>query len=132
MYQKRSAFQLVSISAISQLAFQLVSVSASQLSAVSSQSFTRTYTGAPLHFYPLFLCVLCVLYGSILPATAQDTTQPTLADFWAGRADWVLDIANVGLPVGESDTVQIDDNIYWTVICAENTCLPDSVFRLSL
>jgi hypothetical protein len=119
MYRKRSAFQPVSISAISR-----------QLSAVNYQSlvdvrlcvhpFAGTHTGTALHFYPLILCVLCVLCGSILPATAQDDTQPTLADLWDGRAEWVVDIADVGLPVGESDTVQIDDNTYWSYLHASN------------
>lgn len=39
-------------------------------------------------------------------------TEPTLADFWAGRAEWVLDITDVGLPVGESDTLALGDGVY--------------------
>lgn len=35
---------------------------------------------------------------------AQDAAPPTLDDFWEGRAGWVLEARDVGLPVGESDT----------------------------
>ena len=31
-----------------------------------------------------------------LPTFAQ--SPPTLADFWDGRAEWMLDIVDVGLP----------------------------------
>jgi hypothetical protein len=34
---------------------------------------------------------------------------PTLADFWAGRAVWQLDVPNAGLPIGESDTLIAPD-----------------------
>ncbi len=37
---------------------------------------------------------------------------PTLADYFAGHADWVLDIPDTGLPEGESDTVYLGDGIY--------------------
>jgi hypothetical protein len=67
-----------------------------------------------------FLCVLCVLCGLNISTAAQDEIPPTLEDFWAGRAEWVLDIADVRLPVGESDTVQIDENTYWSYLHASN------------
>jgi len=54
----------------------------------------------------LVLLLSCFLIVSIAPLEAQ--SFPTLADFWEGRADWFLEIADVGLPVGESDTIQIN------------------------
>jgi hypothetical protein len=41
----------------------------------------------------------------VVDNSAQDA--PTLADFWEGRAQWLLEIENVGLPVGESDTIDL-------------------------
>ena len=47
--------------------------------------------------------VICFLWAFSLSALAQ--SPPTVADFWEGRAEWVIDIPDVGLPIGESDTV---------------------------
>ena len=38
------------------------------------------------------------------PAAAS-TTPPTLAEFWDGRAEFVLDVQQTGQPMGESDTL---------------------------
>lgn len=35
--------------------------------------------------------------------------EPTLADLWDGTARFVVDVADTGLPMGESDTVLLDD-----------------------
>jgi hypothetical protein len=43
---------------------------------------------------------------------------PTLADFWDGRAEWVQETPNVGLPVGESDTIYRGDGVYWSYLHA--------------
>lgn len=51
-------------------------------------------------------------------ALAAQPAQPTLADFWDGRAEWVMDIADVGLPVGESDTLYKGDGVYWSYLHA--------------
>ncbi len=59
--------------------------------------------------------VLLVLTLFFMTASAQDTTEPTyptLEDFWEGRAEWVVDIEDVGLPIGESDTVYLGDGVY--------------------
>ncbi len=53
-----------------------------------------------------------------LPVMAQES--PTLDDFWAGRAEWVMDIADVGLPVGESDTVYKGGGVYWSYLHASD------------
>lgn len=43
---------------------------------------------------------------------------PTLADFWEGRAEWRLDIVDVGLPMGESDTLVLPDGRYHSYLHA--------------
>ena len=53
-----------------------------------------------------------------LPTAAQ--AQPTLEDFWNGKAAWVVDIADVGLPVGESDTLYKGNNEYWSYLHASD------------
>jgi hypothetical protein len=50
----------------------------------------------------------------LLSGIARADVPPTLDDFWDGRAEWVIDIPDVGLPVGESDTVQIDARTFWS------------------
>lgn len=43
---------------------------------------------------------------------------PTLADFWYGDAEWKLDRASTGLPLGESDTLRMDNGEYWSYLHA--------------
>jgi len=52
--------------------------------------------------------------------SAQDRQPPTLQDFWEGRAQWVLDVPDVGLPLGESDTVYRGDGVYWSYLHASD------------
>ncbi len=42
----------------------------------------------------------------------------TLDDFWAETAEWVLESFDVGLPVGESDTVYRGGNEFWSYLHA--------------
>ncbi len=59
--------------------------------------------------WTLFLAIgLFFLTGG---SRAQDAAPPTLDDFWAGRAVWVMDAPDVGLPVGESDTVYLGGGV---------------------
>ncbi len=51
-------------------------------------------------------------------ASAQPDGEPTLMDFWEGRAAWALDLQDVGLPVGESDTIYSGDGVYWSYLHA--------------
>jgi hypothetical protein len=46
--------------------------------------------------------------------------QPTLADFWAGRARFVVDVADTGLPMGESDTVAMSNGELWSFVHASD------------
>jgi hypothetical protein len=72
----------------------------------------------------LFLSVLrrWLLLLTLLSLTAAraNDSPPTLADFWDGDAAWVLDVYDVGLPVGESDTVQIDGGVFWSYLHASH------------
>jgi hypothetical protein len=44
--------------------------------------------------------------------------SPTLDDFWAGRAAWVVDVYDVGLPMGESDTIDRGGGVLWSYLHA--------------
>lgn len=44
--------------------------------------------------------------------------QPTLADLWAGRARFVVDVGDTGLPMGESDTVVMSNGEFWSFVHA--------------
>lgn len=51
-----------------------------------------------------------------LPPPAQ--LAPTLEDFWEGRARWVVDVTDVGLPIGESDSVIRGGAVLWSYLHA--------------
>ncbi|MCS7260024.1 MAG: hypothetical protein NZ765_04485 [Anaerolineae bacterium] len=44
--------------------------------------------------------------------------HPTLADFWDGRAEFVVEAADTGLPMGESDTLVMPDGTFWSYVHA--------------
>jgi len=66
----------------------------------------------------LALFFLLLLSGGIhTRAThAQQPPDPTLADYWDGNAQWQLVETDVGLPVGESDTIRLSDDVYWSYL----------------
>src|SRR5690606_33095426 len=70
-------------------------------------------------FFLLMLGALLLIKPTFQPTSAQ-ANAPTLEDFWEGRADWVLDVFDVGLPIGESDTVYQGDGLYWSYLHASN------------
>jgi beta-xylosidase len=39
-----------------------------------------------------------------------------LHEFWAGNAEWVVEVYDVGLPVGESDTVYRGQGVFWSYL----------------
>ncbi len=55
--------------------------------------------------------VIAISFLTTMLLSAQPM-PPTLDDFWDGRAEWVVDNAYVGLPLGESDTVVRADGVY--------------------
>lgn len=44
--------------------------------------------------------------------------QPTLADFWEGRATFVMQVEDTGLPMGESDTLVMSNGELWSYMHA--------------
>jgi hypothetical protein len=44
----------------------------------------------------------------------------TLEDFWNGNAEWVLEVPDTGLPVGESDTIHRGGNEFWSYLHASH------------
>ena len=53
-----------------------------------------------------------------VPAPPPGREFATLDDFWAGAAEWVLEEYDVGLPVGESDTVHRGGGEFWSYLHA--------------
>lgn len=68
------------------------------------------------------LCAVILLRPSASLSTFAQSTPPTvppsLADFWEGRAIWVLEFEDVGLPIGESDTLYRGNGVYWSYLHA--------------
>lgn len=59
------------------------------------------------------------------PATAPIVEEapggsghPTLADFWQGRAQFVVEVEDTGLPMGESETIVRQDGTLWSYVHA--------------
>lgn len=77
---------------------------------------------------PLWLIFSCALLalaatactGPTYAAPVPTPAPPTLADFWDGRAQWVLDVEDTGLPVGESDTIERSPGLYWSFLHASD------------
>lgn len=61
-----------------------------------------------------------LLMSTAVVPDARQPSPPTLADFWDGRADWVVDHADVGLPIGESDTLSKGDGVFWSYLHASH------------
>jgi hypothetical protein len=57
-------------------------------------------------------------WPSATPPSTPERTAPALDDFWEGRATWSLDLFDVGLPVGESDTLIGPDGQLWSYLHA--------------
>jgi len=81
----------------------------------------RTIHSQFRHILALFALIILTLGGTgwrAMPAHAQASPFPTLADFWDGRAEWILDVEDAGLPVGESDTLLMSDGTLWSYLHA--------------
>lgn len=47
-------------------------------------------------------------------------SHPTLADYWDGRADFIVDVNVTGLPMGESDTIMMGNGELWSYVHASD------------
>ena len=54
------------------------------------------------------------------PAPPPGREFATLDEFWVGVAEWVLESFDVGLPVGESDTVHVGGAEFWSYLHASH------------
>jgi hypothetical protein len=54
----------------------------------------------------------------VIPPAPGANGHPTLADFWDGRAGFVLDVPDTGLPMGESDTLVMGNGELWSYLHA--------------
>ena len=50
----------------------------------------------------------------------DDSSYPTLADFWEGRAEFELQVQDTGLPRGESDTIVMGNGELWSYLHASD------------
>lgn len=64
--------------------------------------------------------VLLIVLITLARPQAQALIPPTLDDFWAGTAMWVVTHETVGLPVGESDTLLQPDGSYRSYLHASS------------
>ncbi|HSH05079.1 MAG TPA: hypothetical protein VLL52_21370 [Anaerolineae bacterium] len=56
----------------------------------------------------------------VTPMPPGQYGYPTLADFWAGGAEFVLEVVETGLPMGESDTVVMSNGELWSYLHASD------------
>lgn len=81
--------------------------------------YTRSNKNASSRAVRICVALMCLLLMRIAAvAQAQDSASPTLEDFWEGRAEWVMEIEDVGLPIGESDTVDMGEGVLWSYLHA--------------
>ena len=87
---------------------------------------TATHTPTPLPptppptHTPTPLTPTTIPPPSFAPAPPPGREFATLDDFWAGAAEWVLEEFDVGLPVGESDTVYRGGTEFWSYLHASH------------
>ena len=55
-----------------------------------------------------------------IESVAGENDFPTLVDFWEGTADFVMDVEDTGLPMGESETFVMLDGDYWSYVHASD------------
>jgi hypothetical protein len=67
--------------------------------------------------FRIILTTALLLIFSTTHAQTPDL-PPTLDDFWDGRAEWILTEPDVGLPVGESDTLLMGSDLLWSYLHA--------------
>lgn len=59
-------------------------------------------------------------FAGATPSVTPPSRPATLTDFWNGKAQWVLETADTGLPVGESDTIDMGNGVFWSYLHASS------------
>jgi len=75
-----------------------------------------TPTMSPTPTYPPHLPTPTPCFA---PTLAPGRKRATLDEFWEGDAEWVIEAYDVGLPVGESDTVYRGGGEFWSYLHAD-------------
>ena len=65
--------------------------------------------------WPVFVSTTPSLVREHAPAVG---IHPTLADFWAGRAHFAVDVGVTGLPMGESESILLSNGELWSYVHA--------------
>ncbi|MBN2393927.1 MAG: hypothetical protein JXR84_24550 [Anaerolineae bacterium] len=55
-------------------------------------------------------------FSLVVQSEPGTNDRPTLANFWEGQAEFVLDVVNTGLPMGESDTLVMYNGEMWSYL----------------
>ncbi|MDY6875254.1 MAG: hypothetical protein SWK90_03500 [Chloroflexota bacterium] len=87
-------------------------------SPTSTPTLTHTPTSTPLPTHTPTPSPTSVPPFAPVPPPGREFA--TLDDFWAGAAEWVLEEFDVGLPVGESDTVYRGGTEFWSYLHASH------------
>lgn len=56
----------------------------------------------------------------VVQQAAGAENHPTLADLWEGKAEFVIEVHETGLPMGESDTIVMSNGDLWSYLHASN------------
>jgi hypothetical protein len=91
-----------------------------QAAPASAPTSAPTFTATPS---PTPTATPILRWPTVIPVTrvpVNSSDHPTLDDFWEGRAEWKLDVADVGLPFGESDTLVGPDGRLWSYLHASD------------
>ncbi|HEX2618560.1 MAG TPA: hypothetical protein VHL11_00400, partial [Phototrophicaceae bacterium] len=89
-------------------------------------SHIKPFINVSVLFVPIIAIFLTIPLLSRAQTQSQSQTgestpsSPTLQDFWDGRAEWVVDLPDVGLPIGESDTISRGNGVFWSYLHASN------------
>ncbi|MBX2996990.1 MAG: hypothetical protein KF893_00660 [Caldilineaceae bacterium] len=86
--------------------------------AIATPTHTPSATTTALPLPSSTATPLPVLIFQDEPAGAGAENHPTLADFWDGRARFVLEVEDTGLPMGESETILMSNGELWSYVHA--------------